>query len=237
MSTVITRTSKGAELLFSELDANFENLNNDKLEVSVFNDHASVLSVDQHPATAISFYDPVYVSENVSDAISETYAFIGQHANTVTDAHDATAISYAGSSNLAATTVEAALDELDTEKVAKAGDSMSGVLQIAGTGTPTGSGMELHLISSEGYVQAYNRTGAAWLNLLLRGLAVQLYASGAHKGGVDGNGMYGVAMQKAGAPDTTEITAGVWRVVKNTSDGTVKLYYNDGGTLKSVALA
>lgn len=38
------------------------------------------------------------------------------HLNDTTDAHDATAISYAGSTGLSATTVEAALDELDTEK-------------------------------------------------------------------------------------------------------------------------
>ena len=41
----------------------------------------------------------------------------------------------------------------------------------------------------------------------------------------------------AGAPTTVNIPAGVAEVWKNTSDGTVKLYYNDGGTLKSVALA
>lgn len=41
----------------------------------------------------------------------------------------------------------------------------------------------------------------------------------------------------AGAPTAVNIPAGVAEVWKNTSDGTVKLYYNDGGTLKSVALA
>lgn len=40
------------------------------------------------------------------------------HVNGTTDAHDATAISYAGSTNLSSTTVEAALDELDSEKLA-----------------------------------------------------------------------------------------------------------------------
>ena len=41
---------------------------------------------------------------------------IEAHLADTTDAHDASAISYAGSANLSATTVEAALDELDTEK-------------------------------------------------------------------------------------------------------------------------
>ena len=43
-------------------------------------------------------------------------AKVDVHVNDTSAAHAATAISYAGSTNLAATTVEAALDELDTEK-------------------------------------------------------------------------------------------------------------------------
>ena len=50
---------------------------------------------------------------NSLDAINDV---VNDHLNDTTDAHDATAISYAGSTNLAATQVEAALDELDTEK-------------------------------------------------------------------------------------------------------------------------
>ena len=38
------------------------------------------------------------------------------HLNDTTDAHDATAISYAGSTNVAATNVEGAIDELESEK-------------------------------------------------------------------------------------------------------------------------
>ena len=45
------------------------------------------------------------------------------------------------------------------------------------------------------------------------------------------------AMIKAGAPTTTEIPASFCSVVKNTSDGTVKLYYNDAGVLKSVTIS
>lgn len=41
---------------------------------------------------------------------------------------------------------------------------------------------------------------------------------------------------KAGAPTTTDITAGNWAIYKDTSGGTLKLYANDGGTIKSVAL-
>jgi hypothetical protein len=42
------------------------------------------------------------------------------HTGDASAAHAASAVSYAGATNLAATDVEAALDELDTEKVAKA---------------------------------------------------------------------------------------------------------------------
>ena len=41
----------------------------------------------------------------------------------------------------------------------------------------------------------------------------------------------------AAAPTTTEIVAGRAALWKNSADGTVKLYYNDGGTLKSATLA
>lgn len=42
---------------------------------------------------------------------------------------------------------------------------------------------------------------------------------------------------KAGLPSISDITTGQAAVVKDTAGGTVKLYYNDAGTLKSVALA
>jgi hypothetical protein len=47
---------------------------------------------------------------------AEVAAAVAAHVDDATDAHDATAISYAGSSGISATTVEAALDELDAEK-------------------------------------------------------------------------------------------------------------------------
>ena len=41
---------------------------------------------------------------------------------------------------------------------------------------------------------------------------------------------------KAGVPTTSDIAAGTWAIYKDTSGGTLKLYANDGGTIKSVAL-
>ena len=41
---------------------------------------------------------------------------------------------------------------------------------------------------------------------------------------------------KAGIPTTSDIPAGNWAIYKDTSGGTIKLYANDGGTIKAVAL-
>ena len=41
---------------------------------------------------------------------------------------------------------------------------------------------------------------------------------------------------KAGTPTTTDIPSGNWAIYKDTSGGTLKLYANDGGTIKSVTL-
>jgi hypothetical protein len=42
--------------------------------------------------------------------------------------------------------------------------------------------------------------------------------------------------QKAGDPALAEIYVNTWAIYKNTSTGAVKLWCNDNGTLKSVAL-
>jgi hypothetical protein len=63
---------------------------------------------------------------------------------------------------------------------------------------------------------------------------------------IDGNGTYHLSateqarvagvITKAGDPTTTDIAAGTWAIYKNTSSGAVKLWTNDGGTMKSVSL-
>ncbi|HET8689178.1 MAG TPA: hypothetical protein VFM18_21410 [Methanosarcina sp.] len=45
-----------------------------------------------------------------------------------------------------------------------------------------------------------------------------------------------VVTSAAADPTTTDIAAGTARIYKNTTSGTVKLWTNDGGTMKSVAL-
>lgn len=42
--------------------------------------------------------------------------------------------------------------------------------------------------------------------------------------------------EKAGPPTTDEIPPGEWAIYKDSTGGTLKLYANDGGTIKSVTL-
>lgn len=49
------------------------------------------------------------------------------------------------------------------------------------------------------------------------------------------NGIYTVNT-KAGLPTTSDIAKGKWAVYKDTSGGTVRLWTNDNGTMKSVTL-
>ena len=64
--------------------------------------------------------------------------------------------------------------------------------------------------------------------------------------GLLGNGSYHLSateqsrvagfISKAGAPTTADIAAGQWALYKDTSGGSLKLYANDGGIIKSVTL-
>jgi len=117
-----------------------------------------------------------------------------------------------------------------------------GAIQVTGSNTPgNGGGTEIHYLSGEGYFQSLDRNGTVWKPVNVNGSVINLSfgtdgSSTTVKGGVDTNGLFGVAMQKAGDPNTTDIPNGYWRVVENTSGATIKLWYNDNGTLKSVAL-
>jgi hypothetical protein len=45
-----------------------------------------------------------------------------------------------------------------------------------------------------------------------------------------------VTKTKAGLPTTSDIAAGTWAIYKDTSGGTVRVWANDGGVMKSVTL-
>ena len=85
---------------------------------------------DAHDASAISYLgstnlaateveaalDELDTEKASTGSVTTVQTNLTNHIDDTTDAHDASAISYLGSTNLAATEVEAALDELDTEK-------------------------------------------------------------------------------------------------------------------------
>jgi hypothetical protein len=67
-------------------------------------------------------------STNVQDGLEEVSDEINNHLNDTADAHDASAISYAGATGISATDVEGALDELATEKANLAGANFTGAI-------------------------------------------------------------------------------------------------------------
>lgn len=106
-------------------------------------------------------------------------------------------------------------------------------LSIAGGATPASSG-GIRVAADTGIsarneansgdvtlIQTFNQNGVADVVLL---------------GGLFGAGVTGVARSKAGVPTTSDVTAGMWAVWRDTSGATTKLYYNNAGTLQSVAL-
>ena len=90
-----------------------------------------------------------------------TDSAVSAHIDDTTDAHDATAISYAGSSGLSATTVEAALDELDTEKAPLASPTFTGTV-AAPTPTPADSSTKVATTAFVATSLAAGSDGAVW---------------------------------------------------------------------------
>lgn len=93
-----------------------------------------------------------------------TQAELDAHVTDASDAHDASAISYAGSANLSATDVEGALDELDSEKAAAshthaAADIASGTVAPARLGS--GSGGSTKFLREDSTWQTVSAGGGA----------------------------------------------------------------------------
>lgn len=101
------------------------------------------------------------------------------HLNDATDAHDASAISYAGSTNLVATNVEAALDELDVEKpnliaatTATASATATKVVTVSGWTPAAGDLLALTFTSGNAInVPALSINGGGAKSILLGGTA------------------------------------------------------------------
>jgi len=88
----------------------------------------------------------------------------------------------------------------------------------------------------------------AWVNIDFAGSSLTDLALRAHSQlqSVQGNGGFHLSateqsrvagvISKAGLPTTSDIAAGQWAVYKDTSGGSVRLWANDGGVMKSVTL-
>lgn len=87
---------------------------------------------------------------------ADIYTQLGNHLSDATAAHAASAVSYDGSANLSAVDVEAALDELDTEKA-----STGSVSTVAGNlATHIGLGTDVHDASAISYAGSTNLSAA-----------------------------------------------------------------------------
>lgn len=98
-------------------------------------------------------------------------------------------------------------------------------------------------------------TGAVsviWSNINFAGSSLSDLASRSHnvlqsiQGGTTGEYYHLTALHhsrattmqtKAGDPNTSDIAASQWAIYKNTTSGNVRLWVNDGGTMKSVLLS
>jgi hypothetical protein len=123
MTTIVTRLAKGSPLSWTEADANFINLNTDKAEVSVVALKAPLASPN---LTGVPTAPTATNGTNTTQLA--TTAFVQAKAATQTPS---TAVG-----NIAATNVQAALEELDTEKASLTGATFSG--QVTATKLQTG---------------------------------------------------------------------------------------------------
>lgn len=101
--------------------------------------------------------------------------------------------------NIAATTVQAAINELDSEKAALAGSAsqsfsmlngtVAGGLKITGSYTPTGIGPEIAYVAGVARFLGYDRTGASYLPVALDGSTVNLLIGSVSKLGISAAGV------------------------------------------------
>lgn len=112
-------------------------------------------------------------------------------------------------------------------------DTSTAQLSMSSGGSPafktTGVSSQVNLITATGAVTTA-RPFLTTADSTDSNVPLQLKAKGT-------SGVLGQAYTPAATPTTTDIPAGTWAVWKDTSGGTIKLYYNDAGSLKSVALA
>lgn len=123
MTTIVTRQGKGSPLSWVEADANFTNLNTDKAENSVVALKAPLASPD---LTGVPTAPTATNGTNTTQLATTAFVQAKTASQTPSTAFG----------NIAATTVQAALEELDTEKASLTGATFSG--QVTATKLQTG---------------------------------------------------------------------------------------------------
>ena len=96
------------------------------------------------------------------------------------------------------------------------------------------------LLSTTGSVSwsLINKTGSSIADLQNKGhdLLTGILGNGSYHLNATEQSRVAGFLSKAGDPTTGDIAASQWAIYKNTSTGAVKLWVNDAGTMKSVAL-
>ena len=94
---------------------------------------APLVDAERSPAVAAGVAGSLAYKADQADVDTVTSGLAAHLADT-SDAHDASAISYAGGTGMSATDVEAAIDELATEKADVSGETFSGdvIVQVTG---------------------------------------------------------------------------------------------------------
>lgn len=132
------------------------------------------------------------------------------HVNDTTDAHPASAITNTPLGNITSTTVQGAINELDTDKVSKSGDTMSGSLNLGGNqitslGSPTSS------------TDAVNK---AYVDAVAQGLAVKPAVKAATTANLVATYYNGAGDDGIGAT-LTSTTNGMWPGLDGVTTGWV----------------
>lgn len=83
MANIITRASKGAPLSWNEADANFTNLNTDKVETSILANYSTTVETDASIAAALAVHIDDTIDAHVSSAIGYLPAGTGAVATNV----------------------------------------------------------------------------------------------------------------------------------------------------------
>jgi len=127
---------------------------------------------------------------------------------------------------------------------------MAAILPPTPVGVPPGSSYWNDWYEKLRYLVNTGSITVTWTNINFAGSNITDIASRAHnnlqsiQGGTAGeyNHLTNLELARlsvislAGLPTTSDIAAGKWAVYKDTSGGTVRLWTNDGGVMKSVTL-